>query len=103
MLPVTGEYKGATGQCWCARATYTHINKSAQHFPTLKIDFYFLYTECGGLVCLFVCFIYVGARLLNQTTQQTLTHTQPSSSRRMKLGERESGLGRTVPATGECW
>ena len=27
----------------------THINKSAQHFPTLKIDFYFLYTECGGL------------------------------------------------------
>ena len=35
------------------RARITHINKSAQHFPTLKIDFYFLYTECGGLVCLF--------------------------------------------------
>ena len=33
----------------------TNINKSAQHFPTLKIDFYFLYTECGGLVLLFVC------------------------------------------------
>ena len=32
---------------------YTNNNKSAQHFPTLKIDFYFLYTECGGLVCLF--------------------------------------------------
>ena len=30
---------------------YTNNNKSAQHFPTLKIDFYFLYTECGGLVC----------------------------------------------------
>ena len=30
----------------------TYNNKSAQHFPTLKIDFYFLYTECGGLVCL---------------------------------------------------
>ena len=33
------------------RARATHRNKSAQHFPTLKIDFYFLYTECGGLVC----------------------------------------------------
>ena len=40
-------------------ARATNINKSAQHFPTLKIDFYFLYTECGGLVCLFVCFLYL--------------------------------------------
>ena len=55
---------------WCvcllfvlARAllSYTNINKGAQHFPTLKIDFYFLYTECGGLVCLFVLFMLVRA------------------------------------------
>ena len=55
-----------------ARAFHTHINKSAQHFPTLKIDFYFLYTECGGLVCLFVCL----ARALTLT--HTYLHTDPS-------------------------
>ena len=70
-LYLNKEFKSKSKWWWSvfvlvARA---HINKSAQHFPTLKIDFYFLYTECGGLVCLFVCLC---ARL---THTHTHTHT----------------------------
>ena len=51
---------------------YTNNNKSAQHFPTLKIDFYFLYTECGGLVCLFVCLVF---DMLYGGARANFTHT----------------------------
>ena len=63
-------------QCTRAKHTHTHINKSAQHFPTLKIDFYFLYTECGGLVCLFVCFVVARARHTHLPKQRLISSSE---------------------------
>ena len=54
MLPVTGEYKGATGQCWCSRAphypykykyrnTYINMNMRPQHITITSIKYLISY------------------------------------------------------------
>ena len=61
--------------CVCVR------KERAQHFPTLKIDFYFLYTECGGLVCLFA---------------RAHTYTHPQEWVTLRPISRVSVLGKSV-------